>query len=515
MKKTIPVVALLIFSLSCFSQPAIQWQKCLGGTSYDEAHSVQQTADGGYIVAGFTQSNNGDVTGNHGGYDYWVVKLNSNGNVQWQKCLGGTGDDHSSSVQQTTDGGYIVAGRTGSNDGDATGNHGDWDYWVVKLDSSGNIQWQKCLGGTGSDFASSIQQTTDGGYIVAGYTYSNEGDVTGNHGYSDYWVVKLNSSGNVQWQKCLGGTGDDFASSVQQTTDGGYIVAGQTGSNDGDVTGNHGYGDCWVVKLDSSGNILWQKCLGGTSVEWAFSIQQTTDGGYIAAGRTGSNDGDVTGNHGYWDYWVVKLDSSGNILWQKCLGGTIDESASSIQQTADGGFIVTGIDLSNNGDVTGHHGFYDCWVVKLDGSGNIQWQKCLGGIGDDAATDVQETTDGGYIVAGATASNDGDVTGNHGASDCWIVKLAPYVGIEEANTELVSVFPNPARDELSFTSYTLLEKAEIEIYDAIGQRVFLQLQILNLKPQTTLDVSSLPSGIYFVKITDAKGNKTAAKFVKM
>jgi hypothetical protein len=180
------------------------------------------------------------------------VKLSSSGTIQWQKCLGGSSGDRANSIQQTTDSGYIVAGITESNDGDVTGNNGTYDYWIVKLNSSGTIQWQKCLGGTVSDYAFSIQQTADSGYIVAGYSDSNDCDVSGNHGIYDYWIVKLNSSGTTQWQKCLGGTGIDYAFSIKRTTDSGYIVAGNSYSNDGDVAGYHGNADYWIVKLNPS-----------------------------------------------------------------------------------------------------------------------------------------------------------------------------------------------------------------------------------------------------------------------
>jgi hypothetical protein len=417
-------IFILIAAITFAQQaPAIEWQKCLGGTNADYALSIQQTADGGYIVAGWTASNNGDVSGNHGNYDAWVVKLDSAGNMQWQKCLGGTSDDYAYSIQQTTDGGYIVAGYTASNNGDVSGNHGLYDYWVVKLDPAGTLQWQKCLGGTNDDQAYSIQQTADGGYMVAGVTASNNGDVSGNHGNYDAWVVKLDPAGNMQWQKCLGGTVAEYAYSIQQTADGGYIVAGFTESNDGDVSGNHGLYDYWVVKLDPAGTLQWQKCLGGTDYDQAYSIKQTADGGYIVAGITYSNNVDVSGNHGINDVWVVKLDTSGNIQWQKCLGGTVAEYAFSIQQTADGGYMVAGNTSSNNGDVSGNHGLNDAWVVKLDTSGNIQWQKCRGGTNYDQAQSIQQTADGGYIVAGYTQSNNGDVSGNHGLYDFWVVKL--------------------------------------------------------------------------------------------
>jgi hypothetical protein len=286
-------------------------------SGWEQAKSIQQTSDGGYIVAGYTQSNDGDVSANHGNfenYECWIVKLSPIGNIQWQKCLGGSDLDRAYSIQKTSDGGYIVAGYTYSNDGDVSGNHGGGDCWIVKLLPTGNIQWQKCLGGSGYDYANSIQQTSDGGYIVGGYTNSNDGDVSGYHSNlsggrktSDSWIVKLSPTGSMQWQKCLGGSADDYASSIQQTSDKGYIVAGYAASIDGDVSGNHGGGDCWVVKLSPTGNIKWQKCLGGNDCDYASSIRQTPDGGYIVAGVTDSTSGQVSGNHGGYDFWIVKL----------------------------------------------------------------------------------------------------------------------------------------------------------------------------------------------------------------
>jgi len=319
---------LLILSF-CFTHaiqaqttPAIEWQKSLGGSSDDYAESIQQTTDGGFIVAGYSSSNNGDVSENHGIYDYWIVKVDADGNLAWQKCLGGSDWDAAYSIQQTTDGGFIVGGYSESNDGDVSGNHGNSDYWIVKLDADGNLAWQKSLGGSGDDFAYSMQQTTDGGFTVAGWSKSNDGDVSGWHegytsyGYptSDYWFVKLDADGNIEWQKCLGGSGYDEAHSVQQTTDGGFIVGGWSYSNDGDVSGHHGasnYPDYWIVKLDANGNLIWQKSLGGSGYDKARSVQQTTDDGFIVAGFSTSNNGDVSGNHGVDDYWIVKLSPEG------------------------------------------------------------------------------------------------------------------------------------------------------------------------------------------------------------
>ena len=506
------LLALILFNgvnnKSLAQAPTIEWQKCLGGTSEDIAYSIQQTSDGGFIVAGETLSNDGDVSGNHGGRDAWVVKLNSSGDIIWKKCLGGTDHDFAYSIQQTSDGGFIVAGLTGSNDGDVSGNHGGSDAWVVKLNSSGEIEWQKCLGGTNYDFAYSIQQTSDGGFIVASITGSNDGDVSGNHGGSDYWVVKLNSSGGIEWQKCLGGTNsdggifNDYIYSIQQTSDGGFIMACETMSNDGDVSGNHGSYDAWVVKLNSLGDIEWQKCLGGTNRDIANSIQQTSDGGFIVAGSTSSNDGDVSGNHGYGDAWVVKLNSSGDIEWQKCLGGTNSDWAYSIQQTNDSGFIVAGYTHSNNGDVSGNHGYYDYWVVKLNSSGDIEWQKCIGGTNYEFANSIQQTSDGGFIVAGETLSNNGDVSGNHGYSDAWVVKLTnePDRINEIENYNLLSIYPNP------FTEYAIItfdnpkkEKYRLLITDVTGKVV---MEINEIYGNTVeINGNNLSAGVYVFELT--------------
>ncbi len=555
-------IALLLFAAVCLAQPTIEWQRCLGGSDFDDAYYIQQTSDGGFIVAGASASYDGDVSGHHHGGalddgiwfeypDYWVVKLNSVGAIVWQKSLGGSYWDKAESIQQTSDGGFIVAGESYSDDGDVSGHHGiagyPPDYWVVKLNSAGDIEWQKSLGGSGYDEAASIQQTSDGGFIVAGKSWSNDGDVSGHHGTGhnyDYWVVKLNSVGAIVWQKSLGGSFSDHASSVQQTSDGGYILAGYTHSNDGDVSGNHGYYDYWVVKLNSSGDIVWQKCLGGSHDDYANSIQQTSDGGFIVAGYTCSNDGDVSGWHEgadypYYDYWVVKLNSGGDIIWQKCLGGSNEDEAYSIQQTSDGGFIVAGASNSNDGDVSGHHGSTvrkDYWVVKLNSGGDIIWQKCLGGSNFDDAYSIQQTTDGGFIVAGLTYSNDDDVSGWHegydswGNSTCdyWIVKLSPEEGISDDNNGLqplaytISAYPNPFNSSCAITAPA---NADVEIYDIMGN-------IVGANSVRPIDKGRMPyaptngartfiwtpdksisSGIYLVRATMDDGRTTTKRIV--
>jgi len=400
--------------------PPIMWEKMLGGSGDDEAYSVAPTEDGGFIIAGYSYSNDGDVTGNHGGSDYWVVKLDSNRHLLWQKSYGGSGDDYANSVAPTEDGGFIIAGYSYSNDGDVTGNHGDADYWLVKLDASGDLIWQKSYGGSGDDYANSVAPTEDGGFIIAGYSESNDGDVSGNHGSSDYWLVKLDAIGEPIWQKSYGGSGDDYANSVAQTTDGGYIVAGTSNSIDGDVSGNHGDADYWLVKLDASGDLIWQKSYGGSGDDYANAVAQTMDGGYIVAGYSWSSDGDVSGNHGGYDYWVVKLGADGNLVWQKSLGGSYDDYAESVAPTSDGGYIVAGTSNSIDGDVSGNHGSSDYWLVKLDASGDLIWQKVMGGSHDDRANSVVQMPDGGYVVAGFWNAGFGE---GGEISDYWVVKI--------------------------------------------------------------------------------------------
>jgi hypothetical protein len=458
-------------------------------------------------------------------YDFWIVKIDSSGNIQWQKSEGGSDMDYGESIIQTSDLGYIIAGASRSNDGDVTYNHNPLrdDYWIIKLDTSGNLLWDKSLGGSNFDHAYSVQEITNNGCIIAGYAISNDSDVTGNNGYRDYWIVKIDSSRNIHWQKCYGSTSYDDAFSILKTKDGGYIVAGNASANNGNVTGYHGNNatchDAWVIKLDSSGNLQWQKCFGGSSTDGAYSIQQTFDGGYIFSGYTYSNDGNVSGNHdttsGTSDFWIVKIDYLGNIQWQKCYGGSDGDQAFSIQQTNDRGYIVAGKTNSNDGDITGFHGiitgsdlYNDIWIVKLDTIGNLQWQKCIGGSHDDQASTIKETNDGGFIVIGNTYSNDGDVTGNHGAADYWAVKLAPPP-LEIKTKSMIfsdfSIYPNPANR--NFTVNVPTKTKYIELLNSIGQVIEKRIGCHEEKVKFELK----DYGFYFVRIVTDK--KTITKKV--
>ncbi len=484
-----------------YAQSEIQWQTSIGGSDRDLAYSIQQTNDGGYIVGGSTKSSDGDVTNNHGNGDVWLVKLNEIGEIQWQHSYGGSETEFPSSVEQTIDGGYVVSSHSYSNNGDVSGNHGDMDVWIFKLDSNENIQWQHSYGGSNFDGATAMQQTADGGYIVSAYSYSIDGDVIQNLGNCDYWILKLDTNGNIQWQKSYGGTDVDIPNSIQQTTDGGFIVGGETFSSDGNISGFHGESDYWIIKLNSNGELVWQKTLGGSDIDYADKIEQTSDGGYIVSGYSFSSDGDINGNQGASDYWVVKLNSTGSIEWQNSLGGSSNEYNGSIHQTFEGGYIVTSYSYSNDGDVSGNHGYTDAWVVRLDNSGNIQWQKSMGGTDTDGAWTICQTTDGGFITAGWSNSNDGDVTQNQGESDVWIVKLTDDgLGIEDLNTNAKNfiLYPNPTNNQ--FIIRSKYDIKNVRVYDIFGKL------IKTFRAQNQYDVSELSKGLYLINIKSTKGS---------
>ena len=407
------------------STPEIGWEYCYGGTGSDKAGAIIQTSDGGFMVVGI-----GDIPGDNIYWDLWAVKLNAQGLMEWQtQLLGGMATDGAHSVQQTHDGGYLISGYSNSSDRDLTNNHGGSDCWLIKLNGTGDLVWQKSLGGSEDDSAYAAYQISDG-YIVVGFAYSNDQNVSGNHGGADVWVVKLDQSRSIVWQKCLGGSGDDKAYAMQITPDGGYLIAGETASNNGNVGVNYGGKDFWVIKLNASGQIVWEETYGGSGDDMAHAIQLTTDGGFIVAGHSASNGGMVGGNNGEYDFWAVKVDAARQMEWQRNLGGSLRDQAYSVRQTADGGYVMAGLTISNDGDVSGFHGAWDYWVTKLSDTGYLQWEQALGGTEIDVAYDIVQSPDGSYIVAGFAGSNNGDISYNNGGSDFWVVKLDPEVILE-------------------------------------------------------------------------------------
>lgn len=450
------IFSIFIISFGASAQaPNIEWAVFLGGTEFDGAHDVIQTSDGGYLVVGESESSDLDVSGNNiGDEDFWIVKLNFDGTIiEWETNVGGSVADIAHAVRETANGNFVVAGFTMSNDNDIQHfvNQGNRDVWVVKIDgiiNPGDILWERNYGGSGDDVATSIDQTSDGGFIVAGYSNSsnsgdfsrpNQGGLTNPSGTNDFWVLKLDEDGNLLWENNYGGSGDDLAYSIQQTSDGGYIVAGETASSNGHISGPfRGLWDYWIVKLSEDGDtIQWERNYGGSHIDQARSVRQTFDGsgnpdGYIVAGTTWSNNFDVSGNNspGLPDYWVVRLNNNGNLLWQQTYGGSRHDWGQDIQQTIDGGYVITGTTWSVDGDVHNNPATnsWSYWVVKTDNLGSIEWRTALGGSSVDWSNSIQQTSDEGYILTGRTSSLDGDVQKPWIRGwDYWVVKLEPAV----------------------------------------------------------------------------------------
>lgn len=346
----------------------IHWTKTYGGFEQDWANSISETADGGFIMAGSTASD-----ARFGMGDAWAVRLDASGAVVWSKPYGGRRDDEAYSVIETSDGGFAFTGET-----ESYGSGGD-DVWVVKTDARGDKVWERTYGGPGNDRAFSIVQTSGGGYLLCGYT-----DSTGDGG--DAWAALLDANGYKIWEKTFGAKSYDSAAAGLQTPDGGFIVAGSTES--------FGVGDAdfWLIKLGSDGNRAWAKTYGGDGSDRAYSLAAAADGGFIIAGETAPNPGGPT------DFLVVKTDSNGKQRWTASSGGPGDDRAWSIAQTSDGGFIMAG-DTLPKGEAAN-----SALVVKLGADGKQKWMRAYGGMMPDSARAISQTDDGGFILAGQTLS---------------------------------------------------------------------------------------------------------------
>ena len=408
--------------------PQIDFIKTFGGGSNETARSVIQTTDGGYAVLGYTQSNDGDIINKTDiSFDYWLLKFDANDNLQWSKTYGGSDIDQGSKIIQTLDGGFALIGSSSSNDGDVFTNEGFNDIWLVKLDISGNITWEKSYGFPGNDLGFSIVQNADGGYFVSGVIDVSGSGGDGNdrslHAGGDYWGLKLDANGTKIWRRYFGGSFTDSAFDVIASDDGGFILIGSSDSDDVDITNNKGGYDFWIVKVDTNGNMVWEKSFGGSQIDEARSITKTVDGNYLIVGDSRSNDQDVSNSKGAADMWLIKISGSGNLIWEKSFGGSSFDVTRNISPTADGGFLLSGSSRSQDGDVETNKGQNDVWIVKIDNSGNIEWQKTVGGSDIDFAYNAVELNNGDIIVVGESNSNDGDILENKGFTDILITKI--------------------------------------------------------------------------------------------
>ena len=461
------ITLLTAIYLTSIASAQTSWLRTYGGTNDDGGESVQQTTDGGFIIAGCTESFGA------GGADFYLIKTDDSGDTLWTKTYGGTGYDYGNFVRQTTDGGYIVVGCTKSF------GTGGYDVYLVKTNNSGDTLWTRTYGGESDEWGCSIRQTTDGGYVIAGITGSLGVDT------ADVYLLKTNASGDTLWTRTYGGTGFDWGNSVQQTTDGGYIIAGFTYSFG---VGTPGSDNVYLIKTNASGGTLWTRTYGGTGFDWGNSVQQTTDGGYIIAGTTS------TFGAGSDDVYLVKTNAQGDTLWTRTYGGTGEDYGNSVQQTSDGGYIIAGWTESFGAGLT------DVYLIKTNASGDSLWTRTYGGTSYDEGNSVQQTKDGGYVIAGYTTSSG---TGN---VDVYLIKTDSLgdVGVAEPLTghplrpTRFLIQPNP------FTSFSRVAGHETELFalsDVTGRQVAI------CKGDRIGE--GLRPGVYFLSPVGTKSGKTA------
>ncbi|WP_297796781.1 hypothetical protein [uncultured Eudoraea sp.] len=411
----------------------IDWVKSFGGTDEETAQSVIRTSDGGYAILGYSKSTDGDLSGKTTEVnDYWLVKLDAEGNLVWSETYGGSKDDRGQSIIQTSDGGYAVTGYAMSDDGDGSSNQGFHDNWILKLDELGAIEWEKSFGFSGHDHSYDLLQTADGGFFFAGFlditaaiddgTYYKGNSLT-RHGVGEFWGTKIDASGNLEWRSYYGGTNNDRAHAVIEADDGSYVMAGFSESDDYDISNTKGSYDFWVIKLSNTGELLWERSFGGSGIEIAYDISKTDDGGYVVTGNTFSTDKDVSMNHGESDVWLIKIDDDGNLLWEKTYGGERFDAAQGVSTTYNGGFIITGNSKSIEGDTEENMGENDIWLIKTDPQGNMVWQGTFGGSGIDYGFDAVENLDKSIILVGESSSNDFPNLLNKGLSDIVVIKI--------------------------------------------------------------------------------------------
>ena len=508
----------------------ILWENSYGGKHAEFLYDAIPTPDYGFLLAGSSISNkNGNkADANKGDLDYWVWKMDEKGTPEWQKSFGGNGVDVLQSVKLANDGGFILAGTSSSSisSDKKEACKGQEDFWIIKLDAKGNEIWQRTIGGSGQEKLLSIAQTKDGGYILGGTSSSNtsEPDEKGvidkygksedNRGSLDYWVVKLDTKGEIKWQKTLGGQYVDELKSIEQTNDKGYILGGYSNSPiSGDKTQeNFGLNDYWIVKLDEDGNELWQHTLGGDQDDTLFALTQTNDGGFIAGGNSnsGATNSKSKSNKKGTDFWVLKLGKSGAIEWQETYNHGEKDVLTSIVENTDGTFLIGGYAQSESAQKSANNiqkslgkkadkeGINDYIALKIKATGEEIWTQTVGSKGDEILKKLFETRDGGYILAGTSIGNASrDKNTAIGGSDFWVVKLRDNEKKIEEKVKIEAI-PNPA---ISFTNvivtYEYL-KGTATLFDLSGR----SMQTIKLTGEKTIpvDLSNIPQGIYLIEI---------------
>jgi hypothetical protein len=503
MMKTFFTGVFLTLAIYGSSQPSLIWEKTYGGSQLDGGgFRIEVDKKGNYVIPGASRSNDGNISINKGGFDAWVLKIDTAGSILSSRTYGGSNSDEFHGIVMTKDGGSIFAGNSGSTDGDATGsgNHTSMDVWVVKLDSSGNVQWNKCYGNFDGEAGYYIIPTQDTGYLITGHSGSSGGDVTSNYGATDAWVFKIDSLGNKLWDKSFGGGSSDVCRTVAPTQDGGFIVGAYGTSANYDFTGSNGNSEYLIVKLDAAGNMQWKKVFGGIYTELLHAIKQTATGNYIVAGETDSPGGDPGGTNGDTDAWVLMLNDTGGIVWSHTYGGGDLDLAMDIVEDDDGGFILVGYTESSELDSTGFKGVADLWVFKISSTGALMWQKTFGSSGYDKGKKCIRSNNK-LLITGSGALADGDVSSLYGGGDLWVLKLKlPVItGVSPVtpHNSTFTVYPNPvsSRSILSYNLPPSARNANCTIYDLQG-RVAATFNLPVHQNSIALPSDALGNGVY-------------------
>nr|NQU91427.1 T9SS type A sorting domain-containing protein [Bacteroidota bacterium] len=522
MKKTSVLLLSLLLRVSLVSQPfQIEWQGCFGGSDSDAANDIAML-NNGYLIAGSTLSNDGDIGYLHGGQDWWIINTDFTGNLIWEKTLGGSNGDYLLRIIPDLSNNYYLLGSSYSSDGDITNDPypESTDFWIVKIDRLGNILWDRILGGNVLDQMWAGTLTSDGGVLAYGWTGSPDGDVSVSYGAYDMWMVKVNSDGEKEWDFSIGTDWFDYGQAVIETSDGGFLCGGSSmigeGGNLTCEPFNYSHAEAILVKLDKDRNIEWQNCYGGSGHEGVWSLLELNDG-YIFTGLGDSNDGDLTGSgcHGDGDVWVVKIDFGGNIIWQKCFGGSKYEYSPNIFQSSDGGFSIIGMTQSEDGDVFGNHSLQDrndIWMIKVSTNGELLSQQCIGGMVDEKVNfGVIKKSDYNFVIAGETnwgPSYDVQCTPHNQQvpyDDFWVLEVKDTItGITNNQHQEIEIelYPNPAGQwivvdfKLPLGNYN----GEISLIDVTG-KIILSEKIYGNENQKVLDIAYVTPGLYFYTIT--------------
>ncbi|MBF6609004.1 MAG: hypothetical protein ITG00_09760 [Flavobacterium sp.] len=450
MRALIAIIALSLLSCSKSDESVgamvvaneLLWSKSYGGSGDEKIGGAVATPDGGFIVIGYTDSNDNDIIKTHASVDIWLARFSADGQIIWSKTYGGSADDYGMSIIATSDGNYAIGGYSGSNDGEVPDNLGMHDFYIAKITGDGNMLWSKNYGFLSHDHAHKLMQTRDGGFFIAGYADyagidgSGQGGDNGDghsmrsnvaegvmHGVGEFFGVKLDANGNFEWYRYYGGTMNDRVNDVVEANDGGIIMAGYTESEDFDIVGSKGSYDYWVIKLHSDGALHWKKNYGGSGIDQGFGIVKTNNNSYLMVGRSNSEDGDISNPQGNFDSWVIHINDHGDLLWEKSFGGAEYDDSSTIRKIQGGNYVVVGNTRGNAGS-TANVGQNDAWIYQIDNFVNtgIHWQQSFGGSQIDMAMDVVQTPDG-IIVVGESQSSDFNLSQNHGMNDLMIAKI--------------------------------------------------------------------------------------------